>query len=339
MKRTLALILAIVMVVALFCGCNTTTEEPATGGNDVTEAPSSADPTEAEPDSDGSYTFALVVMDLSNPFFATMVEAAKAYAEANGIELLVTDGQNDSSVQIAAMENYITMQVDGIAVMPVDGEALNDVVATAMDAGIPVITHSNKCEASAVYACPTDRDMGLAQGEATGKWLTETFGSEDPVYYAILDYSGSPNVINRVAGMKEKIAEFCPNAVCAAQIDGYTTEMAYEAAENIMTAYPEVVALCCINDSGALGAYEAVMAMSGIDYEHFYIAGVDGTPDACKLISQNTILRCSVDNAPAYFGEYFQELLKEALAGKTWSEDIDLPVTAITIDNVADFLK
>ena len=333
MKRTLALILAIVMVVGLFCGCTTLDEETTTGGNDTSV------PSTQNTDSDDSLTFALVVMDLSNPFFATMVEAAKAYSEANGIELLVTDGQNDSSVQIAAIENYITMQVDGIAVMPVDGEALNDVVAQAMNAGIPVITHSNKCEASCVNACPTDRDMGLAQGEATGKWLTETFGSEETVYYAILDYSGSPNVINRVAGIKEKIAEFCPNAECAAQIDGYTTEMAYEAAENIMTAHPEVVALCCINDSGALGAYEAVMAMSGIDYEHFYIAGVDGTPDACKLISENTIFRCSVDNAPAYFGEYFQELLKEALAGKTWSEDIDLPVTAITIDNVADFLK
>lgn len=336
MKRILALIIAVILVIGIFSGCTTNPEEPKTDNNDV--ANDTTAPVDNK-DPDGSYTFALVVMDLSNPFFATMVEAAKAYSEANGIELLVTDGQNDSSVQIAAMENYITMQVDGIAVMPVDGEALNDVVKQAMDAGIPVITHSNKCEASAVYACPTDRDMGLAQGEATGKWLTETFGSEDPVYYAILDYSGSPNVINRVAGMKEKIAEFCPNAVCAAQIDGYTTEMAYEAAENVMTAHPEVVALCCINDSGALGAYEAVMAMSGIDYEHFYIAGVDGTPDACKLISENSILRCSVDNAPAYFGEYFQELLKEALAGKTWTEDIDLPVTAITIDNVADFLK
>lgn len=312
MKKALSLILALVLCFAL-------------------AAPSFA--------ADDTYTFALVVMDLSNPFFATMVEAAKEYAAEKGYELLVTDGQNDSSVQIAAMENYITMGVDGIAVMPVDGEALNDVVGQAMDAGIPVITHSNKCSNGVVYACPTDRDMGLAQGETTGKWLTEKFGSEDPIYYAILDYSGSPNVINRVAGMKEKIAEFCPNAECAAQIDGYTTEMAMDAAENIMTAHPEVVALCCINDSGALGAYEAVNAMSGIDYDNFYIAGVDGTPDACKLIAADTIFRCSVDNAPAYFGQYFQDLLIEALGGATWDADIDLPVTPITIENVADFIS
>ena len=82
------------------------------------------------------------------------------------------------------------------------------------------------------------------------------------------------------------------------------------------------------------------MAMSGIDYENFMIAGVDGTPDACKLIAENSILRCSVDNAPAYFGEYFQQLLIEAIEdGKTWDEDIDLPVTSITIENVADFMK
>ena len=340
MKRLIALILVFSLVA--LCGCTSGDESgPVQEAEPVTDEAEDAGEEESETEESGEYdyTFALIVMDLSNPFFATMVEAAEAYADANNIELLVTDGANDSSVQIAAMENYITLQVDGIAVMPVDGEALNDVAGEAMAAGIPVITHSNKCENSVVYACPTDRDMGLAQGEATGKWLTETFGAEEPVYYAILDYSGSPNVADRVAGNKEKIAEFCPNAECAIQIDGYTTEMAMEAAENIMTAHPEVVALCCINDSGALGAYEAVMAMSGIDYEHFYIAGVDGTPDVCKLIAEDSILRCSVDNAPAYFGEYFQQLLVEAIDGKTWDEDINLPVTAITIDNVEEFLK
>lgn len=341
MRKAIAMILVLIMVCLCACTSTGTSEGESQPSQPSEQAAESEAGTETEKETAGGYdyTFSLIVMDLSNPFFATMVEAAKAYSEANNIELLVTDGANDSSVQIAAMENYITLGVDGIAIMPVDGEALNDVVGEAMDAGIPVITHSNKCANSAVYACPTDRDMGLAQGEATGKWLTETFGSEEPVYYAILDYSGSPNVANRVAGIKEKIEEFCPNAECASQIDGYTTEMAMEAAENIMTAHPEVSALCCINDSGALGAYEAVMAMSGIDYENFYIAGVDGTPDACKLISEDTIFRCSVDNAPAYFGEYFQQLLIEAINGGTWDADIDLPVTAITIDNVSDFLK
>ena len=55
---------------------------------------------------EADYTFALIVMDLSNPFFATMVDAAKAYSEANNIELLVTDGAGDSSVQNASVENY-----------------------------------------------------------------------------------------------------------------------------------------------------------------------------------------------------------------------------------------
>lgn len=296
----------------------------------------SAVPVMAETD----YTFALIVMDLSNPFFATMVDAAKAYSEANNIELLVTDGAGDSSVQIAAVENYITLGVDGIAMMPVDGAALNDVVGQAAEAGIPTITHSNKCENGIVYACPTDRDMGLAQGETVGKWLADNFGTEESVAYAILDQSTSPNVAKRVEGIKEAIEEQAPNAECVAMADGYTAEMGYETAENIMTAHPEVKALCCINDSGALGAYEAVMAMSGIDYKNFMIAGVDGTPDACKLISEDSILRCSVDNAPAYFGEYFQQLLIEAIEeGKTWEEDIDLPVTSITIDNVAEFMN
>lgn len=345
MKKVIALALTLLLCVSCLYGCAAKDSATPDGSNDAAstettnDAAAPAETKDSTASSDPDYTFALIVMDLSNPFFATMVDAAKAYSEAHNIELLVTDGTGDSSVQIAAMENYITMKVDGIAIMPVDGEALNDVVGQATSAGIPVITHSNKCANCTVYACPTDMDMGLAQGGATGKWIADTFGTEEKVYYAILDQSSSPNVINRVAGIKEGIAQYAPNAECAMQVDGYTAEMAMEAAENIMTAHPEVVALCCINDSGALGAYEAVMAMSGIDYENFWIAGVDGTPDACKLIAADTIFHCSVDNAPAYFGEYFQELLIEALNGKTWDADIDLPVTPITIENVADFMK
>ena len=214
MKKVIAFTLALLLCVSCLYGCAAKDSATPDGANDAAstkttdDAATPAETKDSTASTDPDYTFALIVMDLSNPFFATMVDAAKAYSEAHNIELLVTDGTGDSSVQIAAMENYITMKVDGIAIMPVDGEALNDVVGQATSAGIPVITHSNKCANCTVYACPTDMDMGLAQGGATGKWIADTFGTEEKVYYAILDQSSSPNVINRVAGIKEGIAQY-----------------------------------------------------------------------------------------------------------------------------------
>ena len=108
MKRLIALILVFSLVA--LCGCTSGDESgPVQEAEPVTDEAEDAGEEEAETEESGEYdyTFALIVMDLSNPFFATMVEAAEAYADANNIELLVTDGANDSSVQIAAMSHPV----------------------------------------------------------------------------------------------------------------------------------------------------------------------------------------------------------------------------------------
>ena len=63
-------------------------------------------------------------MDLSNPFFALMADAAKEEADKTGVELVVTDGQSDAQKQVTALENYLSQGCDAIYVVPVDEESL-----------------------------------------------------------------------------------------------------------------------------------------------------------------------------------------------------------------------
>ena len=94
-------------------------------------------------------------------------------------------------------------------------------------------------------------------------------------------------------------AEYCPNAECVMTVDGYTTDMGMTAAENILTAHPEVVAILGINDSGALGAYETCVAQ-GVDTDKFYIGGNDGTQHQCICIQRSIIHICCIINTFSY---------------------------------------
>ena len=68
------------------------------------------------------------------PFFATMENAAKAYAEANpGVEIIYGQGTSATDIegQIAQIESMVTQGVQGIAITPVD-----PTVAAALDKAI-----------------------------------------------------------------------------------------------------------------------------------------------------------------------------------------------------------
>ena len=68
------------------------------------------------------------------PFFATMENAAKAYAEANpGVEIIYGQGASATDIegQIALIESMVTQGVQGIAITPVD-----PTVAAALDKAV-----------------------------------------------------------------------------------------------------------------------------------------------------------------------------------------------------------
>src|SRR5215207_10367611 len=76
------------------------------------------------------------------PFFATMENAAKAYAAAHpGVEIIYGQGTSATDIegQIALIESMVTQGVQGIALTPVDptvSAALDKAIA---EAGIKVV--------------------------------------------------------------------------------------------------------------------------------------------------------------------------------------------------------
>ncbi|MEG1515923.1 MAG: sugar ABC transporter substrate-binding protein [Clostridia bacterium] len=288
-----------------------------------------------EPNTD--ITVGFCPMDLSNNFFAAIANSMQAYADEKGVTAIIKDGKSDAATQVTALENFIAQGVDVIVVVPVDAESLKGVIAEAKASGIPVITHTTHYDDATVNLNLSEIDMGYANGSNCGKWMAETFGADADCKYAILTQRSLEQTIGRENGIMQGIVEYVPNAQCVMTVDANTTDMGITAAEDILNAHPEVVAILGINDSGALGAYETCVAQEV--GSQFYIGGNDGTDQALKLIKDGTIYRGSVDINPKGTGVQMIDYAIDLCNSVEVPADYDIPVYAISIENVDSYLE
>ncbi|MEQ1524830.1 MAG: sugar ABC transporter substrate-binding protein, partial [Aestuariivirga sp.] len=137
------------------------------------------------------------------PFFATMEDAAKAYA-AEHPEVEITFGQGKSATdiegQIALIESMVTQGVKGIALTPVD-----PTVAAALDkavaAGVKVVLMDNNIPdwKGRTALATTDN---YAAGKIAGEYLKTKLKDGDTL--GILEgVPGVPALDDRVNGMLE----------------------------------------------------------------------------------------------------------------------------------------
>ncbi|WP_017557004.1 multiple monosaccharide ABC transporter substrate-binding protein [Nocardiopsis baichengensis] len=95
--------------------------------------------------------------------------------------------------QVAQIENMITKDVDVLVVAPVDGEALTEVVGSAEDAGIPVLSYDRlimESEGVDAYATFDNFGVGVLQAE----YIVQELGldeAEGPVSIEL--FGGSPD--------------------------------------------------------------------------------------------------------------------------------------------------
>ncbi|MCB6609729.1 sugar ABC transporter substrate-binding protein [[Clostridium] symbiosum] len=302
MKKMLNLALAVCLVCTSLSGCSAkesgsaakTPETPAADA--VAPADTSAPANEAgsaesaSADSGKKMKIGLSVMDLSNSYFAEFSNGAQKYADENGIDLVINDPQSDTQKQVSAIENFVSSGCDAIIVSALDAESSRGAIAEAEAAGIRVITETTFIEEATSCVTFEEYNFGYALGTAAGKWISEELGGK--AEYAILNQPTLPQVIERENGIRAGIEEYAPDAELAATAAANLTDTGMRAAENILQAHPDVQVILGVNDSGALGAYEAVMA-SGVNTDHFFVGGCDGASEALSKIKEGTIYRAS----------------------------------------------
>jgi len=94
----------------------------------------------------------ITVMDLGNPFFVELTNAAKAEAAKHGYDVIIYDG--DAEEQSKQIKDFITPKVDAMIIPPKDALAIGAPIKEANKAGIPVFTADTGCDdKDAIVVC------------------------------------------------------------------------------------------------------------------------------------------------------------------------------------------
>ncbi|MCW2130873.1 substrate-binding domain-containing protein [Arthrobacter sp. VKM Ac-2550] len=96
-------------------------------------------PTEAAPPPESIESMALMVQDLSNPFFAAMVKGAEEAAEELDATLNVQDARLDLANQSTQIDAFIQGGVDLIVISAVHQAGIAPAIERAKQAGVIVI--------------------------------------------------------------------------------------------------------------------------------------------------------------------------------------------------------
>ena len=265
-------------------------------------------------------------------FYDTMVDAAKEWdSKEDGAEVVYGQGKSgtDDEGEIAAIQSMVTQGVDAIVITPTSPNVQDD-LQKAVDAGIEVILVDNDIPdwdgKTSVVA--TDN---LAGGKLAGEWLAENLpeGSSIAVLQGVL---GNPSLDDRVTGMKETLGD-AAEVVAEAPTDCDQTK-GLDAAQDILTANPDLDAIYAACGPPLLGALEAIKS-DGKEGKLITV-GFDASPDELTAIADGT-QSGSVAQFPAKMGSMGLQAALDAINGEEVSANIDTGTEMVTKDNVADF--
>ena len=276
-------------------------------------------------------TFALVQINQQALFFNQMNEGAQAAADAAGVNLVIFNANNDPAAQNSAIETYIQQGVDGLAVVAIDVNGIMPAVEQAAAAGIPVVAIDAILPEDGPQMAQIGVDnaaAGAELGAVFNEWAKAAGGAKLGIVGALNSFI--QNV--RKDGFEGAISG---DVTVVGTVDGQNVQdIALAAAENLMTANPDMTAIYATGEPALLGAIAAVESQGRqADVKVF---GWDLTASAIAGIDAGYV-EAVIQQDPAGMGAAAIEALNTITGGGTVEKNISVPVTIVTKANVDDF--
>jgi ribose transport system substrate-binding protein len=208
-----------------------------------------------------TYRIAVIPKGTSHEFWKSVhAGAEQAAAEAGNVEILWKGPllEHDRDKQISVVEDFITGQVDGICLAPLDSQSLITPVEHAKDAGIPTVIFDSALDDESIIVSyvATDNRRG---GELAAQTLAKSLNGKGDV--VLLRYNpGSESTLQREEGFLETLAKEFPdiNVLSSEQYAGTTPEEALRVSQQVLLKYGDeldgIFAVCEPNGTGVLGA-------------------------------------------------------------------------------------
>lgn len=329
MKRILATLLALTLIVCCFAGCGEKGDDAKGSGDRETIVI--------------GYAYNMLANAMTT-WWEKTEELISAYNadESNPyfIEYYFCNADSDVQTQISDVESLIVRNPDVIMIKPVDSDGSVPAFEACMEAGIPVVNDGftiNTENLSSTFILMDHHYVGELQAMWYENWLEEHPDETLNICYMQSDVSNHDMVVRR-----EGFYDYM-NANCADRINwlsekaaGYDANEAMAITEDWIQSFPEMNAIVSPYDETAVAAAEVCKA-AGLDV---LICGVDGIEASVRAIDAGT-MAFTVCISWDVAAEHSFDLAMQIATGQDYPEELNASEYALSIidaDNVADYM-
>ena len=268
MKKTLAILLCLVMIVGMFAGCGD----------------------EKAPETSSDYKIALITMDSIDQHWVTLNEGAQKAAKELGVTVTyMAPNTKDDAQQIEQVNNAVSAGCQAIIVAANGPDAITSALQEAAAAGVKIIYVDSPANMDAEATFSTDNQAaGQTAGETLLAELTAKGISEGTIGI-INTNAASDSTLKREAGFRAAF-EGTSFEILETQYGEGDAAKSQSIAENYITQ--GVVGIFGTNEGSTTGAGNAIKAASS----DVVVVGFDKSDAILGLIEDGYILATMAQN-------------------------------------------
>lgn len=279
-------------------------------------------------------TIALVTINFQALFFQRMNAGAQQMAKKLGAKLVIYNANNSPQQQNSAIEDYVSQHVSAIVVDAIDVHGILPAIKDAARHHIPVVAVDAETHGPGVrsWVGVGNWKGGYVLGQFVDKYVKQHMGGK-----AVVGVVGALNSfiqIQRQNGFEKALTQV-PGIKVVQVVDGKNQQdVALTAAEDLLTANPEMNLIYATGEPALIGAVAAVKAHGATG--QIKVFGWDLSPQSAAGIKQGWVVGV-VEQDPYAEGQVsVADCLKLLHHQKVPSQDI-LPLSIVTKANVAKF--
>lgn len=217
-------------------------------------------------------TIALLLPDMTNPFFTTLAQGVETAAREAGVTMFLANSDEDEDEEQRLVRVLVQRQVDGLLIIPAGAGAAS--IRLCRERGVPVVLVDRRPASS-------DVDIVRADSEAGSLELGRLLVGLGHRHTAVLSGPSSvPTAVDRVAGFSRALVDEAGLPAPLVVHGAFTIEAGRTMATAAMGGSPRPTALFAANNFIAIGVLHALDELGLRVPEDVAVVGFDDLPEA-----------------------------------------------------------
>ena len=214
--------------------------------------------------------------------YKPLLAGFKQGATETGSEFLQSASVDNVQDQLNELNTWLARPVNAMTLFPLSQNALAPVVKKAHSQKIKVVGYAVHVPGEDGYVIFDHHQAGRLVGTEAARWLKRNFNGQGQI--AVLD--DTTDVARaRLDPAIAKLRQLSPKSkiVARPKVSPPLGPQAFDAAQSILQAHPDVNVFLCVDDDEALGVHQAVKK-AGRKPGDVWIAGYDGSLTAMQQL-------------------------------------------------------